>query len=151
MINFDQFLDQMNENSRAGTKTGLYPFGYDGIGNYPPAYLMPSAADTLYYLSIDDRYSQYLEGKPFSIEHLPGDVEEPSDHGMPGWEVPHTKVKAPKAPRYKMPPGDVKTPEESPLPGKPTKDCLVKKPRAIDPHFVGKKAEKSVCASKIPD
>jgi hypothetical protein len=151
MMNFDQFLDLVNENSRAGTKTGLYPLGYDGIGNYPPAYLMPSAADTLYYLSIDDRYSAYWEGKPFNIDHLSGDVQEPKGHGMPGWVVPHAKGSPAKMPHYKMPPGDVRKPQDSPLPGKPTKDCLVKKPRAVDPHLAGKATEKSVCASKIPN
>lgn len=153
MISFDQFLSRLNE-GRAGSKTGLYPLGYDGIGNYPPAYMMPTSADTLYYLSIDDRFAGWWEGKPFDITHIHGEPVEPKGHSLPGKEVPHKPSDMPgkpMPPKYRMPAGIVKKPAESPLPGAPTKDCLVKKMKTGNPQQAGRSAEKSVCASWIPE
>lgn len=154
MMSFDQFL---NENSRAGTKTGLYPLGYDGIGLYPPAYMLPSAADILYYLSVDDRFAGWWEGKPFSIDHIPGKPVPPKDHDLEGILKPLKPVKFSKLPgKVADPkdhgmPGKEKKHADSKLPGAPKKDCLVKKTTTLNPHVSGKKAEKSVCAAKIPD
>ncbi len=152
MISFDDFLT-LNEN-RASSKTGLYPFGYDGIGNYPPAYLLPASADAVYYLSIDDRFAKWWEGPPFNIKHIEGDPVEPKGHKMPGIEKKHDPHGMPgktKKPNIKLPSGNVRKPEESPLPGKPTRDCLVKNVKTLDPKLAGTSAEKSICASKIPD
>lgn len=153
MMSFDQFLN-LNEGHRNAGKTGLYPFGYDGIGNYPPADILTSAGDAIYYLSIDDRFSSWWEGSPFSIDHIPGKPVEPKEHGMPGILKPPTSSKMPgkHTPHqdHGMPGTEIK-PKDSPLPGAPTRDCLVKNAKLLNPHLAGKSAEKSVCAWKIPD
>lgn len=114
MASFWEFL-QIVEDSRAGSKIGLYPLGYDGIGNYTPAAMIANAADAIYYLDQDDRIFKTHEDSPFKITHihspdavvgpkdhdLPGKEVKPEDHGMPGKEV---------KPKYEMPPGDVVRP-----------------------------------------
>lgn len=43
----------LNENSnRTGAKLGLYPSIEDALGQYPPLYAMPSAADLITYFDI---------------------------------------------------------------------------------------------------
>jgi hypothetical protein len=152
MISFDQFLD-LQEGHRNAGKTGLYPLGYDGIGNYPPADIMTSAADALYYLSIDDRFSSWWEGSPFSISHIPGKPVQPREHGLPGIlkpPKPHGISGFSKPHKDHGMPGDERPPKDSPLPGKPEKDCLVKKPSQLNPQWAGRKAEKCKCPGKMP-
>ena len=150
MISFDQFL----EGHRNAGKTGLYPLGYDGIGNYPPADIITSSADAIYYLSIDDRFASWWEGKPFSIEHIPGKPVPHKEVDLEGVLKPMKPSKMPgKSTKHKGHgmPGVERKPAESPLPGKPEKNCLVKNPKMLNPHKAGRAAEKSVCAAKIPD
>jgi len=153
MKSFHQFLTLVEGHRNAG-KTGLYPLGYDGIGNYPPADIITSAADAIYYLSVDDRFASWWEGKPFSIDHIPGRPVPHKEVDLEGVLKPFRPSKMPgksvKPSDHGMP-GDERKPRESPLPGKPKKDCLVKKATLLDPHKAGKAAEKSVCAAKIPD
>jgi hypothetical protein len=157
MKSFDQYLDDLNEGHRNAGKTGLYPLGYDGIGNYPPADIITSAADAIYYLSIDDRFASWWEGSPFDISHIPGKPVEPKEHGMPGILKPPGPSKMPgqhTKPKNHGMPGVEKKPGESKLPGEPKKNCLVKNPRLLNPHYAGKKAEKSICDKeiwKLPD
>jgi hypothetical protein len=124
---------------RPAAKTGLYPWGYDGIGLFPPAYFIPSAADAIYYISIDDRILKHHEGPPFDITHIhsPDAVIEPSDHNMPGREVKPKSLSSPKLGKFKLPPGTTSPPLESPLPGKPKKDSLVKDVELVDPKHNG--------------
>ncbi len=155
MISFDQFL-ALNESSRAGAKTGLYPLGYDGIGLYPPAYMLPSSADVLYYMSVDERFASWWEGKPFDISHIPGNPVPHKGHRMPGVLKPMKPSAMPGKPtphRDHGMAGDERKHRESPLAGKPAQDCLVKKSSVVNPHLAGKPTEKSVCASmfKMPD
>jgi len=51
-------------------KTGLYPLGYGGIGLYPVQYYMPIAADSILYVSIDDRLYKNGDGPPWPIKHI---------------------------------------------------------------------------------
>jgi len=60
----------INEESNPGSKTGLYPLGYGGIGLYPPAWYTTRSADAIYYFSIDDRLYKGEEGGKFDITHL---------------------------------------------------------------------------------
>jgi hypothetical protein len=157
MKSFDQFLDALHEGHRNAGKTGLYPLGYDGIGNYPPADIITSSADAIYYLSVDDRFASWWEGSPFDISHIPGKPVEPKEHGMPGILKPPRESKMPgkpTKPKGHGMPGVEKKPGESPLPGAPTRDCIVKKPTLLNPHLAGKGAEKSICDKeiwKLPD
>jgi len=111
MASFWQFL-QIVENSRAGSKVGLYPLGYDGIGNYTPAQMVANAADAIYYLDRDDRIFKTHEGSPFKITHLhsPAEVKEPKEHGMPGKVVKPKIYGIEPQPKYKLPPGEVVKP-----------------------------------------
>lgn len=97
------------------SKSGLYPLGYDGIGNYTPADWVTSAADAIYYLDKDDRLFKTHEGSPFKITHIDGDVIPPKGHGMPGYTSPpkpHGMPGREESPEYKMPPGEVKRPTQ---------------------------------------
>jgi hypothetical protein len=109
-LQFSEWLCLVEGSRRPGTKSGLYPLGYDGIGNYPPADILTYSADAITYLDMDDRIFKTHEGKPFSIEHIPGKVVEPSDHDLPGKEVPFGKAVKPPRIAYKLPPGDVVRP-----------------------------------------
>lgn len=114
MASFWEFL-QIVEATRAGSKSGLYPLGYDGIGNYTPADWITSAADAFYYMSKDERLFKTHEGSPFKISHIKGEdeIKNPKGHGMPGEEVKpkgHGMPGLEIQPKYKMPPGDVKRP-----------------------------------------
>ena len=130
MASFWEFL-QIVEHSRAGSKSGLYPLGYDGIGNYTPADWITGSADAFYYLSKDERLFKSHEGSPFKISHIhsPDAVVEPKGHGMPGTEVKpkgHGMPGLEVQPKYKMPPGEVV---------RPTKWVkLVTHPKLLDPR-----------------
>jgi len=48
------FKEFLNENSqRTGAKLGLYPTIADALGQYPPLYAIPSAADLITYIDIE--------------------------------------------------------------------------------------------------
>ena len=48
------FKKWFNENAlRTGAKLGLYPPIEDALGQYPPLYAIPSAADLITYISIE--------------------------------------------------------------------------------------------------
>ena len=126
MYTFDEFLTEAGGRS---SKSGLYPFGYDGIGNYTPADILTHTADAIYYLSQDQRLFKGHDGAPFSITHLTGEVRPHRSHGMPGEELeykPHGM------------PGEERTPKETTMPpGKivPFKQwvSLVTKPELLNP------------------
>lgn len=108
MQSFWQFMTLMEADHRS--KYGLYPFAYDGIGNYPPAAIITHSADAIYYLDQDDRFHSWWEGSPFSITHIPspGEVKPPQDHNMPGTEKPFSNKKPDGKvvkPHYKLPAG----------------------------------------------
>jgi hypothetical protein len=140
MIKFYEYLKVINEGATSG-KTGLYPLGYQGVGQYPPEYMLPASADAIYYISADERLQKCWEKEPFKIDHL---------KPTPIW----TKKQGTKlfvAATAKLPPGDVKPfrplpkdPDE--IPYKVTKynkqKCMVEEPQCLPPHLVGKKAEK---------
>lgn len=67
-MNFKEFL----ESADPGSKTGLYPLGYGGIGLYPPAWYITRSADAIYYYTIDERIYKSKDGGDFNIKHLPG-------------------------------------------------------------------------------
>lgn len=50
-MNFKEWLLIENE-SRTGTRLGLYPSIYDSLGQYPPLYSTPISADFITYYDI---------------------------------------------------------------------------------------------------
>lgn len=87
-MNFKDWLIQ--EGSNPGSKTGLYPLGYGGIGLYPPQWYPTRSADAIFYLSIDDRIYKGKDGGSFDITKLPGKSNEKLNHGEKGiWDISH--------------------------------------------------------------
>lgn len=76
----------LNESSaaRPASKSGLYPLGYGGIGNYPAAHWLPAAADAILYVTMDDRLFDNGVSAPWSIEHLPGPTPEANPNSGTG-------------------------------------------------------------------
>lgn len=110
-LSFSSFC-LLKEETRTATKSLLYPFSYGGIGNYPPSYFIPQAADAILYISKDERmwcngdgppwdishipgHKQFGdkinngEGKPWDIHKVPGKTSDPEDHRLPGKEIPY--------------------------------------------------------------
>ena len=80
--------DTLSEGSNPGSKTGLYPLGYGGIGLYPPAWYLTRSADAIFYLSIDDRI--YKGKDDIVISKLPGRSETKLKSGEgPIWDITH--------------------------------------------------------------
>lgn len=113
-MKFHEYFLIKEASTRTAAKTGLYPLGYGGIGNYPDAWWLPSAADAGLYISIDKRlydngdhspdniehlpgHKQYGdkinngEKEPFKINHLPGKIEKPKESPLPDEGVPFKK------------------------------------------------------------
>ena len=85
-MNFKEWL--IKEGSNPGSKTGLYPLGYGGIGLYPPSWYPTRSADAIFYLSVDERIYKGNEGGQFSISHLPGKSNEKINSGEHGvWDI----------------------------------------------------------------
>jgi hypothetical protein len=84
-MNFKEWF--LNEASNPGSKTGLYPVGYGGIGLYPPQWYLTRSADAIFYISNDDRIynfkthkmvNKYLnsgDGGLWSIKNLLGPTD----------------------------------------------------------------------------
>jgi hypothetical protein len=51
-MKFKDFVDLTENGQRTGAKLGLYPNLMDAIGQYPPLYGIPSAADLITYIDI---------------------------------------------------------------------------------------------------
>jgi len=89
-MNFKEWL--IKEGSNPGSKTGLYPLGYGGIGNYPPSWYLTRSADAIYYLSVDERIYKSQDGGSFSIRHIPGKIDQRMNSGEEGtWNISHIK------------------------------------------------------------
>jgi hypothetical protein len=109
---FNDYLLLREGNTRTALKSLLYPLGYGGLGNYPPAHYIPQAADAVLYISKDDRlwcngdhspwnithlpgHKQYGDtinngdSEPWNIKDMPGKSIEPDDHDLPGKEIPY--------------------------------------------------------------
>lgn len=92
-MNFKEWL--IKEGSNPGSKTGLYPLGYGGIGLYPTAWYPTRSADAIFYMSIDDRIYKGEDGGKFNINHLPGKPPQKMNSGEQGlWKIDHIKGKA---------------------------------------------------------
>lgn len=74
-------------------KTILYPLGYGGIGLYPLQTYLPSSADALLYISLDDRLYSNGDGPPFDIRHLPGhkQYKNPNNGTKEPFNIQHIK------------------------------------------------------------
>lgn len=89
-MNFKEWL--LKEGSNPGSKTGLYPLGYGGIGLYPPSWYPTRSADAIYYLSVDERIYKGKENGPFDITHLRPKSKENMNRGEDGiWDIKHLK------------------------------------------------------------
>ena len=124
---FNEFMVLKEDGRRTGTKTGLYPIGYGGIGLYPDADMMTHSADAILYVTIDNRLFKNGDSAPFSIAHLPGHKQY-GDMANSGENEPYD---------IRHLPGDVVPHKDSPLGGKsmPFKSFvkLVEKPKEISP------------------
>ena len=124
---FSEYMILKEDDRRTGSKTGLYPLGYGGIGLYPDADMMTHAADAAFYLTNDNRLFKNGDAAPFSITHLPG-------HKQYG-----DKINAGENHPFKIShlPGDVVQPKDSQLQGRsmPFKSFvkLVQNPKEISP------------------
>jgi hypothetical protein len=122
MLNFKNWL--LSEGGNPGSKTGLYPLGYGGIGLYPPQWYITRSADAIFYLSIDDRIYKGTDGGQFDITHIPGKSNKSIDSGDGGlWDITHIKGKPSHLKKNSS--FAVKSGEGAPwkithLPGKPT-------------------------------
>lgn len=97
-MEFKKWLE-LHEGSagRPGSKSGLYPLGYGGIGLYPVSNFIPRAADAITYMTDDPRMKYFgNDGSPHSITHLPGKASTtkgnittmPTGKGSP-WPINH--------------------------------------------------------------
>jgi hypothetical protein len=87
-MNFKEFL----ESADPGSKTGLYPLGYGGIGLYPPAWYITRSADAIYYYTIDKRIYKSKDDGDFDISHLKGDCPHKLNNGESGtWSISRIK------------------------------------------------------------
>ena len=79
---FGKWLEDklVTEGSNPGSKTGLYPLGYGGVGLYPPSWYLTRSADAIFYLSQDERIYDAKEGK---LKGLPGEVPNKMNGGNP--------------------------------------------------------------------
>lgn len=129
----------LKEGSRApSSKTGLYPLGYGGIGNYPLADYLTHAADAIFYVSIDDRLYHNGDSAPFDISHLPGHKQYGDDVNN-GDSKPFCLDNLPGHKTYCNPNNGEKQPfsiEKIPGETKPFKDFvkLVQFTKMISPH-----------------
>jgi hypothetical protein len=111
----------ISESSNPGSKTGLYPLGYGGIGLYPPAWYLTRSADAIFYLSIDERI--YKGKDDIVINKLPGRSEKSLNAGEgPIWDITHLggKPSHPTQKNYAAKNGEKVPWDISHLDGKPT-------------------------------
>jgi|GEM_PF-3444458 len=128
----------INEGKTSG-KAGLYPLGYQGVGQYPPEYMLPGSADAILYIAADERLQKCWEKEPFKIDHLKPKPLWSKKQG----KLTYVSVKA------KMPPGDYRPLKPLPDPPgmkriKPPKKkdkCFVSEPVCLPPEMVDKDAE----------
>lgn len=83
------FKEWLLKEAQEGSKTGLYPLGYGGVGLYPPQWYLTRSADAIFYLSADERIYDNKEKK---LKGLPGEVPKSMDVGEKGaWDISHLK------------------------------------------------------------
>jgi hypothetical protein len=82
-MNFREFL----ESSNPGSKTGLYPMGYGGIGLYPPSWYITRSADAIYYFTLDERIYKSQDGGEFNIKHIPGEEKKQNSGEGGAWNI----------------------------------------------------------------
>ena len=88
-MNFKEWL--LKEGSNPGSKTGLYPLGYGGIGLYPPSWYPTRSADAIFYLSVDERIYTSKDSK--TLDNLPKEGSKNNlNIGEEGtWSIKHLK------------------------------------------------------------
>jgi hypothetical protein len=70
-MKFREFLTLTENDNRTGSKLGLYPDLYDVLGQYPPLYCTPGAADFITYYDMNFRAKSRKPGiiDPKSLMH----------------------------------------------------------------------------------
>jgi len=124
---FNEFMVLKEGGTRTAAKTELYPMGYGGIGLYPDAWWIPTAADAALYITNDERLYHNRDSAPNKISHLPGCKlfgDYPNNADGPPYDIRHVHGKS-------VPPKDSPLPDE----GVPFKQWLklVVKPTEISP------------------
>lgn len=128
VCSFGEYMLLKEGMKRTAAKSGLYPMGYGGIGNYPDAWWLPTAADSILYLTIDKRVYHNQDSPPNDIRHLLPRCklfgDHPNNDDGPPHDITHVHGKS-------------EPPKDSPLPdeGVPFKKWikLVTKPSEIIP------------------
>jgi len=88
MMNFKEWL---LKEAQEGSKTGLYPLGYGGVGLYPPQWYLTRSADAIFYFSADERIYSSDDHK---LKSLPGDAPKSMNGGDKGmWDISHISGK----------------------------------------------------------
>ena len=106
ICSFNEWVNLKESSSaRPAAKSGLYPMGYGGIGQYPPAWWLPAAADAIFYVTQDHRLFDNGVRPPWSITHIPGpdDVKNPNQGEGGLFDIRHIS-------------GESSPPKDSPLP-----------------------------------
>ena len=62
-MRFKHFFHLTENGTRTGAKLGLYPPSMDALGQYPPLYAIPVAADLITYLDIEFGGLKNIPGK----------------------------------------------------------------------------------------
>lgn len=86
---FRQEYNMSEGATRTAGKSIHYPLGYGGLGLYPPSWYIPYSADSILYLSIDERLYSNGDGPPFDIRHLPGHkkYKNPNNHDKAPFDI----------------------------------------------------------------
>ncbi len=77
-MEFKAWLELQEHSSRASTRLGLYPDLYDVVGQYPPLYAAPIAADYAYYFWVKygnnppKTVNGIVQYKPGTSKDMPG-------------------------------------------------------------------------------
>ena len=72
-MNFKEWLQLVERASTPGSKQGLYPRGYGGIGLYTTSDMMNWAADAITYMPVQDRKLEFKWGKGILSNPHPGE------------------------------------------------------------------------------
>jgi hypothetical protein len=143
----DSFRQFLTEGAGHGGVPFLYPLGYQGVGQYPPQYLMAQYPDALYYMSADETLQKCWEAEPFKIDHLKPHPIWTHKYGRDKLVSTHPELPPGHSVPWKPLPPD---PEIKPFPKGPKEPCMVSEPKCLPANLIGKDAEKfgDACHSK---
>jgi len=72
-MNFKEWLQLVERASSPGSRVGLYPMGYGGMGLYPSSDVINWASDAITYMSAKNRHLEFKWGKGILANPNPGE------------------------------------------------------------------------------